>query len=383
MAKRPPARTPADSRPGTARRLPGSPSRGHLIELTKSKGLYSAFGYYSARVADREGRAPTAGSADAHALLDRERLIHQSRDFRRNNGIYDGMIDRAATYIVGNGFSLQAKTGDPEWNRKAEAYFKAFWRRPEIRGVLSGRGVEQMVCEELLSCGDVGVLKTDQGKLQIFEAEQIVGPGLKDDGIKKDSFGKPLKYTVAPWGKSGGPQLSKARGYAPDAFLFIAKLRRPSASRGVPPAQASFPMLHRINDACDSEAIAMQMLARIALSITRPGAAALAFQTSSEDDTKSADSLAGDFASRIHEIDQAIIFHGEPGDEIKGVERNIPGKDFPQSVTMFLRLLGVPLGLPLELILLDWTKSNYSQSRAVLLQAFTTFMKWQGLLEEF
>ena len=50
---------------------------------------------------------------------------------------------------------------------------------------------------------------------------------------------------------------------------------------------------------------------------------------------------------------------------------------------MFLRLLGLPLGLPLEIILLDWTKSNYSQSRAVLEQAYQVFIGWQKLLEDF
>lgn len=50
---------------------------------------------------------------------------------------------------------------------------------------------------------------------------------------------------------------------------------------------------------------------------------------------------------------------------------------------MFLRLLGLPLGLPLEIILLDWTKSNYSQSRAVLEQAFTAFIGWQFKIADF
>ncbi|MEE9602470.1 MAG: hypothetical protein V3V75_04135, partial [Thermoguttaceae bacterium] len=42
--------------------------------------------------------------------------------------------------------------------------------------------------------------------------------------------------------------------------------------------------------------------------------------------------------------------------------------------------LGLPLGMPLELILLDWTNSNYSQSRAVLEQAYRTFTRWQHKL---
>jgi capsid protein len=88
-------------------------------------------------------------------------------------------------------------------------------------------------------------------------------------------------------------------------------------------------------------------------------------------------------AARMTELDYALIFHANPGEEVKGIERNIPGRNFSESLLMFLRLLGLPLGLPLEIILLDWTKSNYSQSRAVLEQAFQTFLRWQMKLDQF
>jgi capsid protein len=140
-------------------------------------------------------------------------------------------------------------------------------------------------------------------------------------------------------------------------------------------------MIHRINDICDSEAIAWQMLARFAVAITRAEGAELAFDESKSDPNKSGDETEGDFATRLHELDYALLFHGEPGEEVKGIDRNIPGKDFSETLRMFLRLLGLPLGLPLELVLLDWTKSNYSQSRAVLEQAFEIFVLWQLLLE--
>ena len=133
-------------------------------------------------------------------------------------------------------------------------------------------------------------------------------------------------------------------------------------------------MLHRINDVCDSEAIAWQLLARMAISVTREQGNKVGYSESTVDPNKTD---GNQLTTRLTELDYALIFHGVPGDEIKGIERNVPGKNFTESLTMFLRLLGLPLGLPLEVILLDWTKSNYSQSRAVLEQAFTTFMGWQ------
>jgi len=351
------------------------------------RGVYTPLGYRSVSVASYDGRTATRGSGAYHERYDRGQLIDQSRQFFRDNGIYRGMIDRAASYIVGNGFSLQAKTSNAKWNADVERLWREFWRSPEIKQVVPGRRIERMVCRELLLAGDTGAIKTDLGLLQLVEAEQIArktrGKNQDNDGIDKDEWGRPTQFWVSPYGSYGRVTTSNAKSYTPEEFLFITDPERPSSIRGVPPCQAVFPMLHRINDVCDSEAIAWQILARVAVSITRQGGAELGHQESTEDTTKSSTDASTNLTDRMTELDYALLFHGEPGEEIRGVERNIPGKDFSQSLIMFLRLLGLPLGLPLEVILLDWTKSNYSQSRAVLEQAYQTFIGWQLLIEDF
>jgi len=362
-------------------------SRERIVDIVRRTGTYGALGYQSATVASREGRSAIGASGEAHARYDRIKLINQSREFMRNNGIYRGMIERAVSYIVSNGFGLQAKTNDEEFNKAVEKLWndniEGFWKRPEIKGILSGRRVERMVCREILITGDHGVILTNKGKLQLIESEQITGGSKLPDGIEKDAFGAPKKFWVASYNRWGRVSGVKPRPYDPKDFLFITDPDRPSAVRGVPPCQASFPMLHRINDVCDSEAIAWQLLARMAVSINRKEGPTLGYAESREDPNKSAEDAEGDLATRLTELDYALIFHGEEGEEVKGIERNIPGKNFSDSLIMFLRLLGLPLGVPLEVILLDWTKSNYSQSRAVLEQAYQTFLGWQFLLEDF
>jgi len=354
------------------------------IKFDAGGGTYSSTGYKSASVISGEGRSYSEGSGSLHTGWDRLRLINQSRGFMRENSLYKGMLERAVGYIVGNGFGLQIKTSSKTFNSAAEALWKQSWRRPEHRGLLAGRRVERMICRELLTCGDTGINLLGSGKLQMIEAEQIAGKKLNDDGVKTDNYGVPQGYWVSPYGRGGRVVRSKADLKKPKDFLFIADPERPSGLRAVPPCQSVFPMLHRINDVCDSEAIAWQLLARLAVSITREAGQELGYKDSKDpkdpkDDESATDTEA---ATRLTELGYALIFHGEPGDEIKGIEHNIPGKNFSESLTMFLRLLGLPLGIPLEVILLDWTKSNYSQSRAVLEQAYQAFLGWQMLLEE-
>lgn len=353
-----------------------------ITELSRP-GTYTALGYRSARLSAADGIVVSGGrSGDAAMQYDRGRLIDMSRQFYRDNAIYCGMIRRAVSYIIGNGFTLQMQSRNQAHNEKVESLWREFWRRPEIRGLLSGRRVEKLYCQEQLLCGDSTAIKTNKGLLQLIDAEQVVGKNGLDDGIARDSYGRPTAFYIAKYGQHGQIDRRTAAAYDPRDILFSADPERPSATRGVPRAQAAFPMLHRINDVCDSEAIAWQLLARMAVSMTRQDGPLLAYSEGRPDPDAQSGAGQKDLTSMITDLKYALIFHGEPGDEIRGIDRNLPGQNFPESVRMFLRLLGLPLGLPLEVMLLDWTKTNYSQSRAVLEQAYQTFVEIQLAQEE-
>ncbi len=346
------------------------------------RGIYGSLGYRSVRIASSEGRSYTAYPGSAHDERDRGRLIDQSRYFMRNNAIYKGMIERMVSYIVGNGFALQIESSNKNAVDKLEGLWADWFARPEIRNVLSGAQLSRMLIRELLVAGDIPILKTDKGLLQVFEAEQLDGDRSYLNGIKKDKYGRPVFFHLCPW-KSYSVDKKNGRGYPAKDILFLSNPERPSQIRGIPASQASFPMLHRLNDICDSEAIARQMLSRIAVSIEREQGPEQGYTESKADPNKTTDSTEGDAATRVTELDYALLFHANPGDKITGIDRNIPGEDFPAIVRIFLRLLGLPLGCPLELILLDWTQSNYSQSRAVLEQAFENFIMFQRILIDF
>ena len=343
-------------------------------------GRYTALGFRSASIAEREGRSYSGGSGDAHCRYDRPRLINQSRTFYRDNALYKGMIDRAVSYIVGGGFGLQVKTDNANFNSKVEDLWNNFNKKPEIRGLLSGSEAARMYLREVILAGDTGAIKTNKGVLQLIEAEQIAGNN-SQTGIELNTYQAPVRFWVSPYNDNGYLAAKSARAISPDNFLYMTNTDRPSSTRGVPACQSSFAMLHRINDVCDSEAIAMQLLARLAVSVTRENGPQLAQLESKADPLKT--DTEGQLGARLVELEYALMFHARPGEEIKGIEHNIPGKNFTESLKIFLRLLGLPLGLPLEIILLDWTNSNYSQSRAVLEQAYQAFLEWQCKLADF
>lgn len=353
------------------------------VKVDKQGGTYSSLGYRSANSSTLDGISYTGGGGDEHLLYDRLKLIHQSRDFYRNNAIYKGIIDRAVSYIMGTGFTLEVNTRNKTFNQQFQRLWQSWWKKPEIRNLLSGAKTGQMVCREAVLCGSTGAVKTDRALVQLIEAEQITKKayGYGNDGIDKDLYGRPVMFHVTGYNRNGRLDGRTTRQISPEYFIFITDPERPSSTHGTPAMQSSFPMLHRINDVFDSEAISWQLLSRLTASITRENGPELGFQQS-RPNTDAADT-EGDLATRMTDIGYALLFHGKPGEEIKGIDRNVPGKDFTASTRMFLRLLGLPLGMPLELVLLDWTQSNYSQTRAVLWQAYhQTFCGWQDLIAD-
>lgn len=365
------------------RTIPRDASDVGLVNLLD--GHYTPLGYRAARVLVQDGVTAESGSGDYHAAYDRRELIDQSRQFRRDNGLYKGLIDRAVTNIVGPGFALQVQTKSRAWNNRAEALWREFSATPEVRGLWSWRQVQQMVLREVLVCGDVGAIKVGQGpkrgRVQITEAERIAKE-YGDTGIRLDAEGQPEVFYVAHYGSGGQIEAADAEEYAAKDFIFVPLLDRPSQTRGTPPCQASFAMLHRIADVCDAEALAMQILARLAVAVTKEDVQEWAQATSKDDPDQASSEEEGDFSTRLHELKYGLIFFGKPGEEVKGIERTIPGKNFETSIRTFLRLLGLPLGLPLEIVFLDWSQSNYSSARASLEQAFAVFTDHQRLLEE-
>lgn len=339
----------------------------------------ASMGYRAVRVAFRDGRAPNHGSGDAHERQDRLHLYGMSREYYRDRSTYRGPIDRFADCIIGSGFKPQARTSDPEWNARAERILADAWKNLEVTG-MSGREAELTLARELLLMGDVGAVKTPGGRIQIVEAERICGPNYSDDGIKRDASGAPISYRVAPYTKAGQPEYSRAVEIAAENFIHILRKERPSSSRGIPVGQSSFTILHFISELCDSEVQSALVQSRLAVSITRTGGPGLGFNDSTPDTTKTPE--AGDVTSRVQIFDGVTIFHGEQGDEIKGIDRSAPGAQFAENIRTFFRLLGLAFGLPLEFMFLDWTQTNYSQSRAIIEQASIAIMRWQNILEE-
>jgi len=70
----------------------------------------------------------------------------------------------------------------------------------------------------------------------------------------------------------------------------------------------------------------------------------------------------------------------KPGEDVKNIKPEQPTSEFEPFIATLLRFVGLELGMPLELVLLDYSKTNYSSAKAALTQSMITFRMWQRLI---
>lgn len=351
-------------------------------------GGYTSFGYRSAAAARSMGLSYSGGTEDYHQRWDRDAIVNQSRAFYRDNFLYESLINRFVDMVIGPaGFHLQARTSNPRVNDLIEKTLWPEWAEaPEVRRMYVWQELERLVLSDCVIAGDMGAVKVRPlGQLQLVESERIgggsagVGQNI-EQGVELDPYGRPLAYHVASYDSSGQP-VGKATRFDFRDFLYLhGPFKRVSQTRAMPALQSSFSQLHRINDILDAEAIAWQVLSRFSVAITKRDADALA-QANSEEDTDATARDVTTIPNRIHELQGGTVFWGEEGEEVKGIEQNRPPEAFEQNILAFLRLMSMPLGIPLEIWLIRWGDMNLSSARASLLQFYASVANaWQQLM---
>jgi lambda family phage portal protein len=162
--------------------------------------------YESANPSPRRGQVPGASPRDARQDLTphvHRELVKRSRYLAKNSGFVREMVSNMAIYSTGDGIRPQAQSDDTEWNRKAEAYFRAWSARCEITGRFSFEEVQSLVCRGMDVDGEYFIHLTRSrlglAALQLIESHRV-GDGNTSaksyHGITLDAWGAPVSYRV-------------------------------------------------------------------------------------------------------------------------------------------------------------------------------------------
>jgi lambda family phage portal protein len=329
----------------------------------------------------------TPSGADRHLqpmLLHRVREICRHHD--RNSCVFHGILDRWVDNTVGAGFGLRPNVkGDKGWNEAARDILKQnLGPAIDRRGMLDLTGFARTGLRALGTDGDFLLAHGADGTVQGVEAHQIgtpiegAGEGVVN-GVKVDKAGKPLGFYIHDQSYGGYLQIpaGEARYVNAGDVEHVAYRTRFTQTRGIPVLAAGLSHFDRTDAYMDNEALAAEIDSCMVAFIEKQ-----ALDMTMLDPSKM-EAWARDGTARIlQKFEPGMIFQGDRGDKLTSLGGKRPGVQFDPYITMSMRILGCAIGMPLELVLLDFSKANFSSIRAALLQSYRMFECWQGFLRD-
>ena len=354
----------------------------------------------------RSSWVPGGGSADSDLIPDLARLRERSRDLVRNDGIASGAIDGIITNIIGSGIRVQSRLDkdalqiNQEYAAQLQKKFEKVWERwvPEADAGnrMNFYELEELEERQRFINGEailIPVRKKDKWRhyslaLQIVEADRLSTPlDLAGDkniraGVEIGEYGEPVKYYIRKthpgdyyYSYSAGMKYlsTNYEVYLPrDKFgnpqiFHLYHVKRAGQTRGEP---FLAPVLNLFKDRyeyMEAELVANRIAACFAVFIKKNNAlgAAIARKNRTEDNR------------RIEEVYPGMVEYLEEGEDIVSFNPNRPGSSFTGFMERILRDIAAGLNIPYEVLAKDFSKSNYSNTRAALLEARRFFMQQQ------
>lgn len=343
----------------------------HAADEIRRLRNYAEFGYRGAVQTRLESSwsASSSRTGTRHLRLENlQSMRDRSRGLDRNNVIAAGLLDRVVENVVGSGFTPQATTPDRAWNRMAEQLWRDWEERCDVREYVEFRQMQALVLRAVLRDGDVGInLLPETHRLQAIEGDLIVTPNsrLVDstvvDGVELNRVGRPLAFHISTGDTIG---LGKTKPISAANFVFLPRLKRLNQVRGEPAFSQVFPLFDQVDGYLEAVVVAARMAACYGLLFREPSHVPGTLPVKAD--------AAGTNRPKVYLEPGMTKWIGE-ADEVIQVKPEQPTQSMPEFVATLLRFCGLHLGLPLELIYLDFSRTNYSSARAALLQAWRSF----------
>jgi lambda family phage portal protein len=362
---------------------------------------------------------PPQGSADTDLLDDLPQLVYRSRDIHRNNGIAHGGIQTIVDNVVGTGMRLSArpdytalgktKEWAAQWAVVTQALYHSWWWSTACHAgdTLTGDQLTALTMASGLTNGEaltlpVWVPNRGDGyatKLQLVESDRLCNPPVEPEtrlfhgGIEFDSqYGMPLYYNIRkihpgerffdptePMAQFDSVRIPRRTSWGRLRVIHTFDTERNGQTRGKPLLSAVLPQFKNIDRYAQAELQAAVANAMIAGIITTPLDQENIVELFRNDAEKYMQ-MRQDAAVKLSSGSMIPLF---PGDSMQSFLPQRPAAQFGAFVENIYRIIGVGLDLPYELLLKDFSKTNYSSARAALLEAWRSFMRrrdWLGTM---
>lgn len=393
----------------------GEPTIQFLDQFGRPMAVQDTAHFAASRTA-RELRTwtPPLMSADAELQGEASSIAARAYDLERNNGVAAGIIRTQVDNILGTGLRLSArpdyialgrtKEWADTWSRTTEAKWRGFANSTDFDAAreLNFGGASVVMLRTCLLSGDGLALPQwlpDRAGARWSTAFQLVDParltnppgkiagvGLRE-GIEISLYGEPVAYHIRKThpgdsyligGSADFERVPARTSFGRRRVLHLYEKLRPGQSRGksiLTSVMGAFKMLDHYQRTEMQTVVANSMIAAFIETPLQGDQIAELFGSSKEYiDSRSEWNV---------KLEGASVIPLHPGDKLNSFTPTRPNSAYSQFVEAVLRYIGAGLNVPYELLLKDFSKTNYSSARAALLEAWRYFLAMREWLSTY
>jgi len=344
----------------------------------------------------RTGVSGTGRTADYHYRTETGylRMVELARDMDRNDSIVGSIVDRAVQQTVGDELTPEPKTGDDKLDTELKANWTDYAETPEkcdLAGELAHPEIVQLSLRQTLVDGDVVDVPTRDGPIEMIEGHRLRTPNRTKRnvvlGILLDEFRRRKQYWVTRDEVDPSAVVKVADVRPIDTrdrdgnrqVFHLYNPRRITQTRGVTALAPIVDVAGMFEDIQFAKLVQQQVVSCFAIfrhreTDWRPGGQN---QAQGEQTTTTLD----DGSTRLEEgLAPGMQIPGDPGERLEGFSPNVPNPEYFDQARMILQIIGVNLGLPLVMVLMDASETNFSGWRGAVDLARAGFRSNQRFL---
>lgn len=313
--------------------------------------------------ADNRNHWINADNLSARAANDpatRARLRQRSRYEVANNSWARGMVLTLANDTIGSGPRPQMLGADKTANRVIEKEFLAWAKTIDLAGKLRTMRMAKVQDGETFAVLTNNPELPTRVKLDIrlIEADQVASPAMtltgadletEVDGIKFDSFGNPISYSILRNHPGGDGFATDARNESAQNVIHWFRSDRPGQARAVPELTAALPLFALLRDFTLATLDAAKLAAMITAVIKSNG---------------SADSSEGESVPFTEvDIPRNTMLTLPDGYGMEQFRSEHPTSTFVDFTTAILNEIARCLNMPLNVAMANSARYNYASGR--------------------
>lgn len=358
--------------------------------------------YEAARV-DRSTASWVANSQSADRALygEADRVRNRVRDLMRNNAYARGVRDALVANVVGCGIAPKpAIENDPERNKAILEKWNLWAENADITGRLHFYEMQALAVSELCDAGECLINKVSLPfdhlggvplALELIEAERIATEtdvfqprkGLASGnqvrrGVEVDRAGRAVAYWLYPTNPHdlGYSVTADAERIDAERIVHIFRQERIGQTRGISWLAPAVLRLRDLEMYLENELQASAVAACFAVNITTVDGGASWGSLNTPDGQESTDSNS----DRLERLQPGAVTHTMPGEKVEVINPLRPNSSADAFLATMLRSIAVASGLSYELVSRDYSRTNYSSSRASSLEDQRRFRPLQKFL---